>query len=174
MVLKAHDIYCCDAYGAMLWNLRGSGAESLFKAWNTAVKLAYYVPRSTHTYIVEGFLATDHTTLRNQVLGRYPGFLQGLMKSPSPEVQFLVRIMLNTPSSNTRENMRFIEELTGLSARHHTKTQIMASLPVREVPQLEMWRPGLLNLMLQQRKTQYINQQKTEFTNSLIDSLCST
>ena len=75
LVLKAHNIYCSDAYGAMLWRLRGKGAESFFKAWNTAVKLTNRVPRSTHTYLVEGFLATKHVTLRNQVLGRYPGFL---------------------------------------------------------------------------------------------------
>ena len=174
MVLKAHDIYCCDAYGAMLWNLRGRAAESFFKAWNTAVKLTHRVPRSTHTYLVEGLLATEHTTLRNQVLGRYPGFLQGLMKSPSPEVQFLVRVMMNTPRSNTRDNINYIQELTGLSARYHAKSQIRAALPVMEVPELEKWRLGLLHVLFDQRKIQYENQQTTEFTNSLIGSLCST
>ena len=110
-------------------------------------------------------MATENTRLRIQIIGRYSGFLQGLMQSPSPEVQFLVRVMMNTPRSNTRDNMRYIEELTGLSPRFHTKTQIMASLPVMEVPELEMWRPGLLHLLLKQRKSQYANQQKTDFTN---------
>ena len=70
MILKAHDIYCSDAYGAMLWKLRGKETESLFKAWNTAVKLTHRIPRSTHTYLQEEFFATEHTTLRNWVLGR--------------------------------------------------------------------------------------------------------
>ena len=57
MIMKAHDIHCCDAYGAMLWKLRGRGSESFFKAWNTAVKLTHRIPLSTCTYLVEGFLA---------------------------------------------------------------------------------------------------------------------
>ena len=108
----------------MLWRLREKRAESCFKAWNTAVKLTHRVPRSTHTYIVEGFLATEHVTLRNQVLGRYSAFLQGLLKSPSPEVQLMSRVMIHSPGSNTRDNIRYIEELTGLKLRYHTGAQI--------------------------------------------------
>ena len=52
MVLKAHNIYCSDAYGAMLWRLRGNGAESFFKSWNTAAKLTHRAPRSTYIYTV--------------------------------------------------------------------------------------------------------------------------
>ena len=96
------------------------------------------------------------------------------MKSPSPEVQFLVRVMMNTPRSNTRDNMNYIQELTGLSARYHAKSQIRAALPVMEVPELEKWRLGLLHVLFDQRKNQYENQQTTEFTNSLIGSLYST
>ena len=77
MVMKAHDIHCSNTYGAMLWKLRGKRAESFFKAWNTTVKLTHQVPWSTYIYLVEGYLAVDHITLRNQVLGRYPGFVQG-------------------------------------------------------------------------------------------------
>ena len=174
MMLKAHNIYCSDAYGAMLWRLRGKRAESFFKAWNTAVKLTHRVPRSTHTYIVEGFLATEHVTLRNQVLGRYSGFLQGLLKSPSPEVQLMSRVMIHSPGSNTRDNIRYIEELTGLKLRYHTGAQIKAALPVMEVPEKEKWRLGLLSVLFDQRKSQYENQENLEFTNGLLNSLCST
>ena len=174
MVLKAHNIYCSDAYGAMLWRLRGNGAESFFKAWNTAVKLTHRVPRSTYTYIVEGFLATEHVTLRNQVLGRYSGFLMGLLKSPSPEVQLLSRVMKKTPGSVTRDNVKYIEELTGLSLQYHTGAQIKAALPVREVPEGDKWRLGLLSVLFDQRKLQYESQESLEFANGLITSLCSS
>ena len=87
MVMKGYDIHCCDAYGPMLWKLRSKGAKSFFTPWNTAVKLTHRVQRSTYTYIVEGLLAKEHTTMQNQVLGQYPGFLQGLLSSPSPELK---------------------------------------------------------------------------------------
>jgi len=85
-VLQAVQVFCCDGYGSMLWSLNSATAEQYFKAWNTCVKLVYKVPRSTYTYLVEGFLATDYTSLRNQVLSRYLGFFQNLLASPSKEV----------------------------------------------------------------------------------------
>ena len=73
-IIKASEIYCCDGYGAMLWDLSSNSAEQYFKAWNTFVKLTCGVPRSTFTCLVEGYFAMGFTTLRNQVLGSYPGF----------------------------------------------------------------------------------------------------
>ena len=52
-ILKAIEVYCCDGYGSMLWSLSSDTAESYFKAWNTAVKLVYHVPRNSFTYLVE-------------------------------------------------------------------------------------------------------------------------
>ena len=174
MVMKAHDIHCCDAYGAMLWKLRGKGAESFFKAWNTAVKLTNRVPRSTFTYLVEGFFASDHITLRNQVLGRYAGFLQGLLTSPSPEVQLLARVVISTPMSTTRNNIDYIKELTGFSPHYYTSAMVKAALPVQNVPDNEKWRLGLLSALIEQRCYQYKNQIKQDQTNLMIDSLCSS
>ena len=104
-VLRAISVYCCDGYGAMLWPLESDQAQQYFRAWNTAVKLTYGVTRKTFTYLVEGFLAGSETSLRNQVVGRYPGFLQSLLQSPSLEVQVLSRVAVADPSSTTRKNI---------------------------------------------------------------------
>ena len=172
--MKAHAIHCCDAYGAMLWKLRGKRAESFFKAWNTAVKLTHRVPRSTYTYLVEGYLAVDHITLRNQVLGRYPGFLQGLLTSPSPEVQLLARVVMSTPGSNTRDNINYVNDLTGLNPRYYSSNSIKAALPRLDVPEREQCRLGLLALLFEQRGHQWENQLNQEQTNAMIDSLCNS
>ena len=66
----------------MLWTLQSDTAEQYFKAWNTFVKLAYGVTRSTYTYLVEGYLAKDFVSLRNQILGGYPAFFQKLLNPP--------------------------------------------------------------------------------------------
>ena len=63
--LKMIQILCCDGFGSMLWNLRGNSAEQFFKSWNTSVKLIYGVPRSTFTYLVEGYFASSQKSLRN-------------------------------------------------------------------------------------------------------------
>jgi hypothetical protein len=55
LTLKMIQALCSDGYGS----------------WNTCVKLVHDVPRSTFTYLVEGFLAKEQTSLRNQILSRY-------------------------------------------------------------------------------------------------------
>ena len=100
-VLSMIQILCSDAHGNMLWDLQSNPAEQYFKCWNTAVKLVYGVPRSTYTYLVEGFLAKDQKSLRNQVLSRYPRFYRKLESSPSKEVRMLVRMVSSHPRSTT-------------------------------------------------------------------------
>ena len=114
-VMKAVQILSTDSYGSMLWSLNSAGAESFFKAWNTCVKLVYGVPRSTFTYLVEGYLASEHVSLRNQIIARYPGFFRSLLGSPSKEVRLLARIVQLDPRSTTCSNLRYISQMSDLS-----------------------------------------------------------
>ena len=111
-ILQAIQLTCTDAYGSMLWDLSSDQAEQYFKSWNTCVKLTFSLPRNTFTYLVEGYLAADQTSLRNQVLSRYPGFYRNLLNSPSKEVRILARLVANDPRSNTCKNLRYLKELT--------------------------------------------------------------
>ena len=131
---------CMDAYGSMLWDLGSSSSEQFFKCWNTCVKLAFDVPRSTFTYLVEGFLASDMTSMRNQILSRYAGFYRKLTNSPSREVRCLVRIVSDDPRSTTCTNMRLLREKTGLSQpQFYSLAKVKAALPVKTVPEAEKW-----------------------------------
>merc|ERR1711888_158098 len=96
----------------MLWDLSSDQSEQYFKSWNTCIKLVYEVPRSNFTYLVEGFLAGNQVSLRNQVLSRYPGFYRNLLNSASKEVRILARIVSRDPRSNTWMNLQYLERLT--------------------------------------------------------------
>ena len=37
----------CDSYEAMIWDLQSEATEKYFRAWNTNIKLAWDIPRST-------------------------------------------------------------------------------------------------------------------------------
>ena len=65
--LRAMQVYCFDAYGAMLWNLASPFSEQFFRCWNTSVKIVYRVPNNTFTYLVDGWFSGTMTNLRNQV-----------------------------------------------------------------------------------------------------------
>ena len=113
----------------MLWDLGSAQAEQYFKCWNTCVKLVYDIPRSTFTYLVEGYFAAGQTSLRNQVLSRYSGFFRNLLQSPSREVRVLARIVSSDPRSTTCVNLRYLQKLTGLD-----QPQMYSSARVRLAP----------------------------------------
>ena len=51
-VLNAVNIYVSHFYGAMLWDFTSDICGQFYRSWNTCVKLAWDIPRSTHTYLV--------------------------------------------------------------------------------------------------------------------------
>ena len=174
-VMKAVQILSTDSYGSMLWSLNSAGAESFFKAWNTCVKLVYGVPRSTFTYLVEGYLASEHVSLRNQILARYPGFFRSLLGSPSKEVRLLARIVQLDPRSTTCSNLRYISQMSDLSnPENYSSAKVRMSLPVMEVPESEKWRLGLITSLFKMKQEKYHNAMDFTTISSMIDSLCST
>lgn len=173
--IKAVDVMCMDAYGCMLWNLGSASSEQYFKCWNTCVKLVYNIPRNTFTYLVEGFLASEFTSLRNQIISRYAGFYRKLLTSPSREIRGLVRIVSDDPRSTTCANLRLLRDKTGKrQAEFFSSAIVKAALPVLSVPEAEKWRLGLLTNLLKLRSEMYHQVQDTRAICAMIDSLCST
>ena len=58
------------------------------------MKLAWQVPRQTHTYFVDHLLSCGLTSIRLDILARYSKFVRGLMASPSMEVAELCCVVL--------------------------------------------------------------------------------
>lgn len=85
-VLKAVNTYAGHHYGSMLWDLGSDMVGQYCRVWNTCVKLTYNVPRSTHTYLVENFLASQFVPIQTELLSRYVKFFKSLQLSHSPEI----------------------------------------------------------------------------------------
>ena len=100
-------VLCTDAYGSMLWDLGSYKAQKYFRSWNTWVKLAHDLPRSTFTYLVEGFLSDGHPSFR------YHRFYRSLLSSPSREI--LARIVSEDPRSTTCTNLKYLKKMTNLN-----------------------------------------------------------
>ena len=78
----------------------------MYHAWNTCIKLAWQVPRATHTYFVERLLDCGLSHVRTDILARYVKYLTSLGSSPSMEVVVL--------ATTTGANLHFLTEMTGL------------------------------------------------------------
>ena len=114
-ILKTVQVYCCDMYGSMLWNLYGKQSEQFFRCWNTCTKLSWDLPRSTHTYFVDSLLSCGMPSTRQQALNRYVKFFRSLLSSPSKEVAIIARVIGQNASTNTGKNLLNISLETNLS-----------------------------------------------------------
>ena len=57
LILQEVKTFCFDMYGSMTWPLYSDQAKQVFNTWSTCVKLAWVVPRATHTYLVDNLLS---------------------------------------------------------------------------------------------------------------------
>ena len=168
--MRAVQVFACDAYGSMLYDLTSASCDSLLKSWNTCIKLIWQVPRNTFTYLLDNVLAPDFISLRCQVYGRYVSYFQKMFSSSSKEIRHLVRIVSRDARSVTYKNVQFLTNLTGFSPWDYSSRKIQESVPRAEVPARDWWRPSLLKKLIAMRgKTD-----DRERLSKMIDSLCST
>ena len=174
--VKAIQLYCCDGYGSMLWNLRSEYSDSYFKAWNIQIRKAWRVSFKTHTYLVEDFFAKDDVCLRNQIYSRHLKFVRKLLDSPSTEIRFLSKIILNDNRSTLSKNVWFLSNLTNVNVLQTSASAVRKLFPRSTIPQSETWRLRLLSTFLQARfNRRYSDLNLTKKQNQdMLDSLCSS
>ena len=162
----------------MLWDLQGDMASQYFSSWKTCVKLAWGVPRGTHSYFLD-YLSGGLISARRDILGRYVGFYKNLLSSPSREVNILARIVAKDIRTNTARNLRLVEEETGgltwSMASRRIRKELLERKPV--VPMEDQWRLQYLGKLLERRDTMLYQGREgcedVELVQGLIDSLCT-
>ena len=173
-ILKATNLYCYHLYGAMLWDFSSDMCGQFCRSWNTTVKLAWDVPRGTHTYFVNHLLGASHKSVEEQLYQRYVKFFKKLRTSKSDKIQLLVNIVARDIRSTTGKNLHHISRLTGLDPWDVNEETIKMSLVRDPVPEEEMWRFPLLSQYLKQRREMEVNMENTDVISDLIESLCVT
>ena len=177
-VLRAVSIYCCDHYGSMLWDLQGDMVSQYFNSWKTCVKLAWGVPRGTHSYFID-YLSGGLISVRRDILSRYVGFYKNLLRSPSREVNILARVAAKDIRTTTARNLRLVEEETGgltwLVPSWRIKKRLLEREPL--VPVEDNWRLQYLGKLLERRDIMLYQGmegcEEVELVQGLIDSLCT-
>ena len=174
-ILKSIQVHCFDMYGSMLWDVFGQQAAQYYRCWGTCVKLCWDLPRSTHTYFVENLLAKDFQSIRQQVLARYVGFYQSLLKSPSKEVAVISRIVGQDAATTTGNNLLSLSIETGINAKAAPISKIKEALEVKTmVPEADSWRLPLVSKYIQIRNEQKTACENTDYIDDLLSSLCSS
>ena len=51
--MKVIDVYASSFYGSCLWNFFSGQCDTLYTAWNNAIREAFSLPKMTHRYLIE-------------------------------------------------------------------------------------------------------------------------
>ena len=110
-VLQAVKTYCCAMNGAMTWPLFSGKAVEVFNTWNTCVKLAWGVPRSTHRYFVDNLLSSGIPSLKASLLSCYMNFHESVSTSSSLEVRIVASLATEDIRSTSGSNINGLRQL---------------------------------------------------------------
>ena len=130
-VLGAVKLYCGDLYGGMLSRMDSDPVRQLTNCWNTCIKDVWGVPRNTHTVFTR-WLAGGHTSLRDDLMARWPKFFRSLLTGPSPEAAVVARMAAADVRSTTAANNRLVEECCGRPAWSATAAEVRAALAAQQ------------------------------------------
>ena len=73
----------------------GLAADQVYKAWSTAVKLTWEVPRATRTFLVQKVLSSDLSSAKVDIGARFANFFKSLSVSPCHEVTVMAKLVEN-------------------------------------------------------------------------------
>ena len=173
-VLRAVKVFAGDLYGSNLWKLSDGMAHQVYHAWDMCVKLAWQVPRGSHTYFVERLLNCGISHVKTDILSRYVNFFKSLRRSPSMEVSIMSHIVARDIRTTTGRNLYLIRDLTGLDPWCCSSEKVKKALGEKmvEVPEQDMWRIPYLERLLEERGEAHYQMGNTNELTGLIDSLC--
>ena len=69
----------------------------------------------THTFLVDNYFAEGQASLRVQTYTRYAKFVKKLLTSPSMEICFLSKILLNDHRSTVCKNVWHLNNITNVN-----------------------------------------------------------
>ena len=108
----AEQILAVEKY-SNLWDLGSPEAKMFGNAWRTGHKLAWQVPRSCHTYLVQEVLAPHVPDLNMGLMLKFFGFFRSLLASPSSEVVVVALLAARDVRSSLGKNLALVREASG-------------------------------------------------------------
>ena len=120
----------------------GQWHGQVFNCWSACVKLAWGVPRATHTYLVDNLLAGGLPTIRWSVLARFCTFFVSLRSSSSLTLRVMANLSASDIRSVTGSNLFNIVKEILLDPRRDLMSKVKSSiLSIRAaVPRQDSWR----------------------------------
>ena len=162
----------CGGTSGVPWPL----AYQYYNAWSACEKLAWQVPRATHTYFVDQMLSCGMDSMKVDTMARYVKFVRGLIASPSMEVAVMCGVARQDIRTVTGGNLALLRRKTGLDMTVASVSRVREVLQrgMAIVPEPDQWRMKYLARLLTKRgEAHYMSDEEGVIRlSSLIDILC--
>ena len=175
-IIHAVETYATAFYGSSLWNLNSREVEMIINSWKAGHRIAWGVPRACRSYLVKQVLAPHVKSLEVTLWERFLGFFHSLISGSHHEVATLAILASHDIRTNLGANLTHLKEVTKVDPWNAVKDQLNQALNqefATRTPDVDHWRPPLLQKLLIQRLSAKYDGNKTEeeYLTTLIDSL---
>ena len=167
-VIELYNIYTCSFYGSNLWELYSDNVNKLYSSWNTAVKVLFKLPYSTHRYFIEPISEINH--VKTMLCSRFIAFNENLRSSPKLCIRLLFNMCKNDARTILCKNVTNIERECGLSRDILSKQFVKKTLKFSPVHQDNVWKVNIVKELL---AIKFNDVQVDNFTHAEIDHMIS-
>ena len=173
LVINLLSVYSTALYGSSLWQLDSEEHLKLNRSWNTAVKIIWDLPHSTHTRFLESLSPVPH--LESVLAGRYIGFINNLSKSNKSLLKLLYNSCCSDLGSLTGQNLYYLlqkynkDSIAGLMLDKNT----LKKARVYQLSENEHWKTNIIEELSLIKKGQLENNFDEDFLEEILDYVCT-
>ena len=150
VLIKLKNIYCCSFYGSNLFHLFSNTLDSLYRSWNNAVRIAFKLPNTTHTYLIEDISNSLHPKV--MLSSRFVRFLKTCQSSHKQIVCLLSNLNHEDKRTSVGKNVSGIEKSCKSSFKSLSPQIVKKVMKYRDIPENEHWRTSLIFDLLEARQ----------------------
>jgi hypothetical protein len=171
--VKMNNIFNFHFTGSPLWDLFSREAIMLENTWNTAVRIMFDIPLSTHRYFIEPLSQTDH--LKKVLLRRFLSFLNQIEKSTKQVPKHLLRFIKYDTKSTTGSNLRNLLLLTNKNTIDELGMDDIDKLKYCDIEEDKKWRVQMAKEIIDIKSSKLeLDNFSTDELDEMLEHLCTT
>ena len=136
VLIKLYNIYCCSFYGSNLFDLFSDTLERLYCSWNTAVRVAFKLPNTTHTYLIESISDSLHPKV--MLCSRFIRYFKSCQASSKQIVSLLSNMKHEDQRTFVGRKVKRISEASQKPLGDITPSIVKKMMSYRDIPENEM------------------------------------
>lgn len=172
VLTRLYEVYTLSFYGAQLYDLFREDVQHIHRSYNTSIRIAFRVDRTTRTFLIETLSNCLHP--HTLMTSRFVKFHQTNMKCNKPVIRFLANLNKDDLRTVYGNNLHKIADICNSTVSELTPSLVKSNVKYREVPVEETWRIPILKEMIAARDNNVnIEELNDNDVNAILKYVCT-